>query len=132
MNIDNHESAFLPPDRICHIYGALAACTDDAPYCLKCKKEQPINQMLKSMAGGKVFRCSDKTLVRTQAAKAAVDRHDVSKMTNIPIACLNYLRPKNEDSEKEKFKHFWQLSIDTPNKGKIYNPKFTYQDARKA
>lgn len=85
------------------------------------------------MADGKVMRCNDKTLVKTQAAKAAAtDRHDMSKMTNIPIACLTYLRPKNEDSEKEKFKQFWKLSVDKPNHRKVYNPKFTYNDGRKA
>ena len=86
------------------------------------------------MAAGKVMRCSDKSLVKTQAAKAAATagRHDLSKMTNIPIACLTYLRPKNEDSEKEKFKQFWQLSVDEPKNRKVYNPKFTYNDGRKA
>ena len=53
-------------------------------------------------------------------------------MTNIPSANLGYLRPKNEDSEKEKLKHFWQQSIDAPKRGKIYNPKFTYADSHKA
>lgn len=48
-----------------------------------------------------------------------------SQLKQDPKSNLFLLRPKNEDTEKEKFKYYWQ---NYPQKGKVYNPRFQYQD----
>ena len=39
------------------------------------------------------------------------------------------LRPKNEEAEKEKFKYYWD---NFSQKGKVYNPRFQYNDLQGA
>jgi hypothetical protein len=44
---------------------------------------------------------------------------------------LGYLRPKNEDAEKEKFKHYWEayMAAENKSKAKVFNPRFQYNDS---
>ena len=57
-----------------------------------------------------------------------------SQMKNIPKANLALLRPKNEESEKEKFRGYYAqfLKMSDKSKAKIYNPRFAYSDNIKA
>lgn len=57
------------------------------------------------------------------------ERH--STLKSDPKSCLGYLRPKNEDAEKEKFKHYWEAyqAAENKAKAKVFNPRFQYQDA---
>jgi len=52
-----------------------------------------------------------------------VERHSLLKQD--PSSNLALLRPKNEDSEKQKFELNWQ-------KGRVYNPRFQYNDSQAA
>ena len=47
-----------------------------------------------------------------------------------PKSGLGYLRPKNEEQEKIKFKHYWENRNN--EKAKIYNPRFSYNDPQRA
>ena len=54
------------------------------------------------------------------------ERHSTLKAD--PKSGLGYLRPKNEEAEKEKFKYYWQQYQQGNAKAKAYNPRFQYQD----
>ena len=53
------------------------------------------------------------------------ERH--SQLKADPKSGLGYLRPKNEEQEKEKFKYYWQ-NQNNGAKSKVYNPRFQYRD----
>jgi hypothetical protein len=50
--------------------------------------------------------------------KNAFQKHSLLKSD--PKSNLAMLKPKNEESEKEKFRTYW----DNQAKGKLYNPRF--------
>lgn len=46
---------------------------------------------------------------------------------------IQFLRPKNEEQEKEKFRHYWDLylqagTVEDKRRAKQYNPRFQYSD----
>ena len=80
-------------------------------------KERPI-------AEKKQIAVSSKTSKLNVTSQLEVpERHSTLKQD--PKSCLGYLRPKNEEQEKDKFKYYWD---NFSAKGKIYNPRFQYRD----
>lgn len=47
---------------------------------------------------------------------------------------IQYLRPKNEEAEKEKFRYYWDLyqQAEDKKKAKVFNPRFQYNDSQRA
>lgn len=60
------------------------------------------------------------------------ERH--STLKSDPKSMLGYLRPKNEEAEKEKFKHYWEAyqAAENKSKAKVFNPRFQYNDSQRA
>lgn len=57
------------------------------------------------------------------------ERHSTLKQD--PKSWVQYLRPKNEEQEKEKFRYYWEqyVQADDKKKAKAYNPRFQYNDS---
>jgi len=76
----------------------------------------------------------EKKLITAQHSKSAQQKDVVTSQLEVPErhstlkqdpkSLLGYLRPKNEEQEKEKFKYYWENQGNS--KGKIYNPRFQY------
>jgi hypothetical protein len=50
---------------------------------------------------------------------------------------VQFLRPKNEEQEKEKFRYYWEAyeqatTAEDKKKAKAYNPRFQYNDSQRA
>ena len=118
-------------------------------FCAKCGKDEKTSKLLSTLKNNNVLRCKEdirqdeifeeqakmnrkqwkeKANKPTDKANTIIEQLEVPERHSIlkhdPKSGLGYLRPKNEQAEKEKFKHYWEARNN--DKGKIYNPRFNY------
>ena len=60
------------------------------------------------------------------------ERH--STMRSDPEGCMSFLKPKNDETAKEKFRVYWESYLQASDKSKTkgYNPRLVYNNNIKA